>query len=529
MVNEEESLLVIYQSKWQRNLLARYGNELVYLDATYRTTKYALPLFFLCVQTNGGFCVVGAFITEREDSSSVAEALQVIKDNNSAWTCKGFMIDSSEVEANAIHSVFPESKIYICDFHRKQAWHRWLIASKHGVTSQEQTSNLLNAVAESFTEDEFQQNLTRLHESQVWKTQPKLQNYINGQWLANDKHKMWVWAYRGDELTLVVNSNNGVEAQNEVFKYEYLSSLPMKTVSSLMTLLVEDFFVDSYRKYLESNVTMSAGWREPSGSVPKELHNRPKYLVQHIREATVRCSDITSDMVTMVTEKEFLVQSSNRQSHFYRINLGDESSHTMPSCDCRAFKKTHFPCKHFCVLICHINNITWNSLTNFYMNNPHFIIDEDCVKLPKDQLFNIQEVEHSTTACAPCKDLDNTITEPQQPQGPSLSDSARKVREILKDLYNLTYIADSVQAMEEARKHLSSASEQLRDGCPANGSLLLENIPPKRPSKKRKLSTEPLLKKLPTRAKRKRTIKRKESLKVYFQDNIHIYDMFCIT
>ncbi|XP_069103101.1 uncharacterized protein [Argopecten irradians] len=206
MVNEEESLLVIYQSKWQRNLLARYGNELVYLDATYRTTKYALPLFFLCVQTNGGFCVVGAFITEREDSSSVAEALQVIKDNNSAWTCKGFMIDSSEVEANAIHSVFPESKIYICDFHRKQAWHRWLIASKHGVTSQEQTSNLLNAVAESFTEDEFQQNLTRLHESQVWKTQPKLQNYINGQWLANDKHK---------------------------------------TVSSLMTLLVEDnFFVE---------------------------------------------------------------------------------------------------------------------------------------------------------------------------------------------------------------------------------------------------------------------------------------------
>ncbi|XP_069109603.1 uncharacterized protein [Argopecten irradians] len=252
---------------------------------------------------------------------------------------------------------------------------------------------------------------------------------------------------------------------------------------------------------------MSAGWREPSGSVPKELHNRPKYLVQHIREATVRCSDITSDMVTMVTEKEFLVQSSNRQSHFYRINLGDESSHTMPSCDCRAFKKTHFPCKHFCALICHINNITWNSLPNFYMNNPHFIIDEDCVKLPKDQLFNIQEVEHSTTACAPCKDLDNTITEPQQPQGPSLSDSAWKVREILKDLYNLTYIADSVQAMEEARKHLSSASEQLRDGCPANGSLLLVNIPPKRPSKKRKLSTEPLLKKLPTRAKRKRTIK----------------------
>ena len=48
----ETSLLFVYQSDWQRRLLSRYGNELVLLDATYRTTRYALPLFFFVVRTN---------------------------------------------------------------------------------------------------------------------------------------------------------------------------------------------------------------------------------------------------------------------------------------------------------------------------------------------------------------------------------------------------------------------------------------------------------------------------------------------
>jgi hypothetical protein len=59
-------------------MLQRYGEEMVFLDATYRTTKYALPLFFLCVHTNSGYYVVGAFVTQREDSQSISEALSIL-------------------------------------------------------------------------------------------------------------------------------------------------------------------------------------------------------------------------------------------------------------------------------------------------------------------------------------------------------------------------------------------------------------------------------------------------------------------
>ena len=45
-------------------LLLHYGNELVLLDATYGTKRYALPLLFLMVKTNIDYQIVGAFVSE---------------------------------------------------------------------------------------------------------------------------------------------------------------------------------------------------------------------------------------------------------------------------------------------------------------------------------------------------------------------------------------------------------------------------------------------------------------------------------
>ena len=52
-----QTILLVYQEEWQRDLMNRYGKHLIMLDATHRTTKYELPLFFLCVKTNVGYVV----------------------------------------------------------------------------------------------------------------------------------------------------------------------------------------------------------------------------------------------------------------------------------------------------------------------------------------------------------------------------------------------------------------------------------------------------------------------------------------
>ena len=77
------------------------------LDATYKTTRYALPLFFLVVKTNVDYQIVAAFIIESETTKGIMEALQVIKLWNPEFEPRTFMTDYSKEEMNAIKNVFP--------------------------------------------------------------------------------------------------------------------------------------------------------------------------------------------------------------------------------------------------------------------------------------------------------------------------------------------------------------------------------------------------------------------------------------
>ena len=46
---DDGKMLFVHQPVEMKEMFHRYGNELVLLDATYKTTKYTLLLFFLVV------------------------------------------------------------------------------------------------------------------------------------------------------------------------------------------------------------------------------------------------------------------------------------------------------------------------------------------------------------------------------------------------------------------------------------------------------------------------------------------------
>ena len=71
----KDNFIFVYQKKWQKDLLKRYGNEILLLDATYKTTRYALPLFFLVVPTNLDYQIVATFDFENESKESITEEL----------------------------------------------------------------------------------------------------------------------------------------------------------------------------------------------------------------------------------------------------------------------------------------------------------------------------------------------------------------------------------------------------------------------------------------------------------------------
>lgn len=105
--SKPENFLFVYQNKWQKDLLHKYGNEILLLDATYKTTRYALPLFFLTVPTNLDYQIVATFVIENESTESITEALNVIKSWNPTLKPLYCMTDYCNQEINSLEDVFP--------------------------------------------------------------------------------------------------------------------------------------------------------------------------------------------------------------------------------------------------------------------------------------------------------------------------------------------------------------------------------------------------------------------------------------
>jgi len=101
-----KGLVFVHQTDWQRRLLLRYGQEICLLDATYKTSRYALPLFSMCVRTNVNYIAVASFIVQSETTAAVAEALMILQQWNPEWHPRSWMVDFSNVEIHALESVF---------------------------------------------------------------------------------------------------------------------------------------------------------------------------------------------------------------------------------------------------------------------------------------------------------------------------------------------------------------------------------------------------------------------------------------
>jgi len=67
----DASLLWVHQELWQQQLMLKYGNIVSLMDATYKTTHYNLPLFFISTRTNIGYCAVEEFIARSESSEYI--------------------------------------------------------------------------------------------------------------------------------------------------------------------------------------------------------------------------------------------------------------------------------------------------------------------------------------------------------------------------------------------------------------------------------------------------------------------------
>ena len=101
-------------------------------------------------------------------------------------------------------------------------------------------------------------------------------------------------------MTNIVNTNNGTEAQNKLFKYEYLPRSVDKSVYGIATMLVESFIPDSHRRYLEKNLKFSDAYGRYNSRIPTYLHNRPPQFVKHCLDSRFAAGEFTEADISSV-------------------------------------------------------------------------------------------------------------------------------------------------------------------------------------------------------------------------------------
>ena len=88
--------------------------------------------------------------------------------------------------------------MYLCDFHREQAWERWIRDKTHRLSASDAEWLLTQlracAWAPSATPDErlpvdhhFQQAVTAMQESNLWKTNESVRQWVTNTWLKVSK------------------------------------------------------------------------------------------------------------------------------------------------------------------------------------------------------------------------------------------------------------------------------------------------------------------------------------------------------
>jgi hypothetical protein len=226
-------------------------------------------------------------------------------------------------------------------------------------------------------------------------------------------------------------------------------------------------------RYVTANVGMTERWRAATQDVPDQLQFRPPHVISHVISICRRSDDMTSNMVTMNGDATYSVLSSSGNT--YIVSLGDESTRTMPSCQCWNWQRTHLLCKHFgAVFSCF--NIGWLHLPRFYTDMPVFTVDRECLSMDVSYPVKstVKQADCSTNATSgneePTDAFDSRRT---SPTGHAIRWD-RRIRDQLCQLHGLTFLVESDEALRNAHSHLDTVLKDLQAACSTSGGLTVE-------------------------------------------------------
>ena len=191
----------------------------------------------------------------------------------------------------------------------------------------------------------------------------------------------WAHAYRDSVYHAAVNTNNGIEAQNKLFKYNFLPRNKQRaTVSAITTLLVEDYLPTAYQKYLLQNYKQTSMYRTYNDFVPDYLRDRPRNIILHCLDRMARSHKLTASNIIDNDQEKGIFEIMKSSGAKYRVSFGNDNPDSMPSCTCQDWTNWHIPCKHFFAIFKHRSAWQWSNLPPSYLHSPYLSTDVEALK-----------------------------------------------------------------------------------------------------------------------------------------------------
>lgn len=184
--------------------------------------------------------------------------------------------------------------------------------------------------------------------------------------------QLWTHAYRDEVYHAAVDTNNGVESQNKMLKYNFLPRNTRLTLSRLVVVLNETFLPDMHHKHMFLNYQMLPTYRAYNSFVPLYLHGRPRQVIIHCLERKSNCQKYNEEDITVQDAANGVFKVTGSGGKLYTVDFGKTTN--KPSCSCLDWIKWQIPCKHFFAIFRLVPEWSWDALPRDYRNNPSISI-----------------------------------------------------------------------------------------------------------------------------------------------------------
>ena len=166
-----------------------------------------------------------------------------------------------------------------------------------------------------------------------------------------------------------VETNNGTEALNKPFKYNYLPRQKHMHMHMHMTLShiissITEFLPALRYKYVFKNFKQSDLYKSYNPAVvPEYLYGRPKQTIMHCLHRLASSNKFSHSDVPQVAPNsgKFTVKSKKGSQV---VEFGDQSEEL--KCTCKHWLTYHLPCKHFFAVFRYFPDWEWEKLPGSY-------------------------------------------------------------------------------------------------------------------------------------------------------------------